>query len=96
MTSLTVIKNPNETFSFVKMSVCKTLPIKTTNEFTERIDMIHKTVKAFAVQKGISIRREANGYYYLIGNDCLSLRYYMSLYPTAKSGLQLLKREARR
>ena len=57
--------------------------------------LIHKTVIKECLKKRISIRREQNGYYYIIGNENLSLDLYVSMYPTAKSGLNLIKRHKR-
>ena len=52
----------------------------------------HKTVKNFAIANNVSIRRQDNGHYYIIGNECLSVNLQLSLQPTAKSGMVLIKR----
>ena len=56
-----------------------------------KIYQIHKTVLNLALKVRISIRRESNGHYYLVGNEKLSPRFYMSMQPTATSGVRLIK-----
>ena len=50
---------------------------------------IHKTVVDYAIRNKVGIGRQWQGYYY-IGNN--GFEYGFSLYPTAKSGIQLIKR----
>lgn len=52
----------------------------------------HKTVRNFAVANHVSIRRQNNGHYYIIGNEGLSVNLQVSLWPTAKSGLVLIRK----
>lgn len=56
---------------------------------------IHNTVREYALRHRLSIGRDSKGHYYIPGIDPktskLATRMIYSMYPTAKSGLVLLK-----